>query len=61
MALYRFSHFSDLGGSDNLEDEIVQRVQTDNPPDVAFFPQPGLLNSVLTGTIDLNEWFSTTF
>jgi alpha-glucoside transport system substrate-binding protein len=48
-------------GSDNFEDVIVQRVQAGNPPDVAFFPQPGLLGNLVSDTIDLNDWFTPTY
>lgn len=48
-------------GSDDFENEIVQRVQAGNPPEVAFFPQPGLLGNLVTDTIDLNDWFSSTY
>jgi alpha-glucoside transport system substrate-binding protein len=48
-------------GSDDFENDIVQRAISGTLPDVAFIPQPGLLYKLMTDTIDLNEWFSSTY
>jgi alpha-glucoside transport system substrate-binding protein len=37
-------------GSKEFEAQIVVRVQSGNPPDVALFPQPGLLQTVVRDT-----------
>ena len=34
-------------GSKEFEAQIVVRVQSGNPPDVAMFPQPGLLSQIV--------------
>lgn len=56
-------------GSAEFEAQIVVRVQSGNPPDIAYFPQPGLLQTVVrdTGAVlpvpepavaQVDEWFS---
>lgn len=49
--------------SGDFENEIWRRVSNGTPPDVAFFPQPGLLGDIAQGgyTIDLSEWFTPTY
>jgi alpha-glucoside transport system substrate-binding protein len=37
-------------GSREFEAQLVVRVRSGNPPDVAFIPQPGLLNTLVTDT-----------
>jgi alpha-glucoside transport system substrate-binding protein len=37
-------------GSAEFEAQIVVRVQSGNPPDIAYFPQPGLLQTVVRDT-----------
>jgi alpha-glucoside transport system substrate-binding protein len=37
-------------GSKEFEAQIVVRVQSGNPPDVAMFPQPGLLSQIVNAT-----------
>lgn len=50
-------------GVDDFSDIIGDRVLSGNAPDVAIFPQPGLLNDFVKGgfTIDLNDWFTTSY
>ncbi len=50
-------------GSGDFESLILVRVEGGNPPDLAAFPQPGLLNDfVKSGAIiDLNDWFDTSY
>ncbi len=56
-------------GSAEFEAQIVVRVQSGNPPDIAIFPQPGLLQTVVrdTGAVvpapdetvaNVDEWFA---
>src|SRR3954454_21677055 len=35
-------------GSKEFEAQLVVRVKSGNPPDIAYVPQPGLLNTLLT-------------
>ncbi len=46
-------------GSGDFESLIIVRVEGDDPPDMAAFPQPGLLSDFVKGgkVVDLNEWF----
>jgi alpha-glucoside transport system substrate-binding protein len=37
-------------GSKEFEAQLVVRVQSGNPPDIAYFPQPGLLQTVVRDT-----------
>ena len=37
-------------GSKEFEAQLVVRVRSGNPPDVAYVPQPGLLNTLVTDT-----------
>jgi alpha-glucoside transport system substrate-binding protein len=37
-------------GSKEFEAQLVVRVRSGNPPDIAFVPQPGLLNTLVTDT-----------
>ena len=37
-------------GSKEFEAQVVVRVQSGNPPDVAMFPQPGLLQQIVDST-----------
>ena len=48
-------------GSDDFENEVVQRAASGMLPDVAFIPQPGLLGDLGAYTVNLNDWFSTTY
>lgn len=50
-------------GVENFEEEIVQRAQKGDLPDLAMFPQPGLLGDLVAGgyTIDLNAWFTPVY
>ncbi|WP_018525683.1 ABC transporter substrate-binding protein [Alkalispirochaeta alkalica] len=47
-------------GSGDFESLITVRVEGGSPPDMAAFPQPGLLSDFVQGgqVIDLNQWFS---
>jgi len=47
-------------GSGDFESLITVRTEGGDPPDVAAFPQPGLMQDVMDRTdhIDLNDWFS---
>ncbi|POR02039.1 ABC transporter substrate-binding protein [Alkalispirochaeta sphaeroplastigenens] len=47
-------------GSGDFESLITVRVEGGSPPDMAAFPQPGLLSDFVKGgqVIDLNQWFS---
>jgi alpha-glucoside transport system substrate-binding protein len=47
-------------GSGDFESLITVRTEGGDPPDVAAFPQPGLMQDVMNRTdhIDLNDWFS---
>lgn len=47
-------------GSGDFESLITVRVEGGSPPDMAAFPQPGLLGDFVGGgqVIDLNDWFS---
>ena len=58
----------DYEGSGEFEAQIVVRVQSGNAPDIAYFPQPGLLQTVVrdTGAVvpapdpvveQVDEWF----
>ncbi len=46
-------------GSGDFETLILVRVEGDDPPDIAAFPQPGLLADFVEEgqVIDLNDWF----
>ena len=46
-------------GSGDFETLILVRVEGDDPPDLAAFPQPGLLQGFVDKdqVIDLNDWF----
>ncbi len=46
-------------GSGDFESLITVRTEGGDPPDVAAFPQPGLMQDVMNRTdhIDLNDWF----
>ncbi len=48
-------------GSGDFETLILVRVEGANPPDLAAFPQPGLLGDFVKQghVIDLNDWFDT--
>jgi alpha-glucoside transport system substrate-binding protein len=59
----------DYEGSAEFEAQIVVRVQSGNAPDIAYFPQPGLLQTVVrdTGAVlpvpdpavaQVDEWFA---
>jgi alpha-glucoside transport system substrate-binding protein len=48
-------------GSNDFQNDLVQRVISGTLPDVAFIPQPGLLAELMTNTIDLNDWYSSTY
>jgi alpha-glucoside transport system substrate-binding protein len=52
-----------IEGSTDFENEIRDRVENGNPPDVALFPQPGLLQAFVEGghTQDLNDWFDQAY
>ncbi|TVR71763.1 MAG: carbohydrate ABC transporter substrate-binding protein [Spirochaetaceae bacterium] len=47
-------------GSGDFESLITVRVEGGSPPDMAAFPQPGLLGDFVAGgqVIDMSEWFS---
>lgn len=47
-------------GSGDFESLITVRVEGGSPPDMAAFPQPGLLGDFVAGghVIDMNNWFS---
>jgi alpha-glucoside transport system substrate-binding protein len=40
----------DYEGSKEFEAQLVVRVRSGNPPDIAYVPQPGLLNTLVTDT-----------
>jgi alpha-glucoside transport system substrate-binding protein len=55
-------------GSQEFEAQLVVRVKSGNPPDIAYVPQPGLLNTLVTDTgkvvepptevsDNVDEWF----
>ena len=46
-------------GSGDFESLITVRTEGGDPPDIAAFPQPGLMQDVMNRTdhIDLNDWF----
>jgi alpha-glucoside transport system substrate-binding protein len=50
-------------GVENFEEEIVQRAQAGTLPDLALFPQPGLLADLARDghTLDLYDWFSQAY
>ena len=50
-------------GVDDFEPAIIERALSGQAPDLAFFPQPGLLGDlVATGyTIDLNQWLTSSY
>ena len=37
-------------GSKEFEAQLIVRVKSGNPPDIAYVPQPGLLNTLVTDT-----------
>ena len=41
---------SSTKGSKEFEAQLVVRVRSGNPPDIAYVPQPGLLNTLVTDT-----------
>lgn len=50
-------------GSGDFEALITVRTEGGDPPDVAAFPQPGLMQDVVSRVdhIDLNDWFETSY
>jgi alpha-glucoside transport system substrate-binding protein len=48
-------HQVDVESSPNFETVVLTRVQGGNPPDVALYPQPGLLQRVSDDTVPLEE------
>lgn len=50
-------------GSGDFESLIIVRVEGGNPPDLAAFPQPGLLNDFVKAgaVVDLNDWFDSSY
>ena len=42
-------------GSKEFEAQLVVRVRSGNPPDIAYVPQPGLLNTLVTDTGEVVE------
>ena len=42
-------------GSKEFEAQLVVRVKSGNPPDIAYVPQPGLLNTLVTTTGKVKE------
>ncbi len=50
-------------GSGDFESLITVRVEGGSPPDMAAFPQPGLLGDFVSGghVIDMNEWFDMSY
>lgn len=50
-------------GSGDFESLITVRVEGGSPPDMAAFPQPGLLGDFVRGghIIDLNDWFQMSY
>ncbi len=50
-------------GSGDFESLITVRVEGGSPPDMAAFPQPGLLGDFVAGgqVIDMNEWFEMSY
>lgn len=42
-------------GSKEFEAQLVVRVKSGNPPDIAFVPQPGLLRTLVTDTGEVKE------
>lgn len=50
-------------GSGDFESLITVRVEGGDPPDLAAFPQPGLLNDFVQDgvVIDMNDWFDMSY
>ena len=50
-------------GSGDFESLITVRVEGGDPPDIASFPQPGLLEDFVNRgrIVDLNKWFDTSY
>ena len=50
-------------GSGDFESLITIRVEGGSPPDMAAFPQPGLLGDFVRGghIINMNDWFTTSY
>ena len=50
-------------GSGDFETLVVVRAEGGDPPDIAAFPQPGLLTDLLRQDhiVDLNDWFNRSF
>ncbi|MFO7850535.1 MAG: ABC transporter substrate-binding protein [Spirochaetia bacterium] len=53
----------DYEGSGDFESLITVRTEGGDPPDVAAFPQPGLMQDVVSrvDNIDLNDWFDESY
>lgn len=50
-------------GSGDFESLITVRVEGGDPPDIAAFPQPGLLGEFVSdgSVMDMNDWFETSY